>query len=204
MVRAFIAVGVPESAKRILGTVIQDLKRKRVTGVRWVNPKGIHATLKFLGDIEPESIERIMAGMDRACRGSAPLTVRLSGAGAFPNTRGPKVLWVGLSGDMAQFKTLQTAIDSEMHSVLGLDIETRRFNPHLTLGRVREGVLPAGQRDIGKVLESFKMKESPAWTVDRVHLIQSTLTPDGPIYETLGSRMLRATDSRQEKAYDGC
>ena len=131
-----------------------------------------------------------MEGMGRACSGSKPFSVGLSGTGAFPNTRGPKVLWVGLSGDMDRLKTLQTAIDEEMHSVLGLDVETRRFNPHLTLGRVRNGVLPFGQRDIGKVLESFKLKESHAWTVDRVQLIQSTLTPDGPIYGTLGTQLL--------------
>ena len=173
MVRAFIAVGVPTAARRALGSVIQDLKRKRVTGVRWVEPKGIHATLKFLGEIEPESVDSVMEGLDRACVGSAPFTVRLSGTGAFPSTRGPKVIWVGLSGDMDRMKILQTSIDEEMHSVLGLDIETRRFNPHLTLGRVRNGVLPAGQQDIGKVLESFKRKESPEWTGDRVHLIGS-------------------------------
>ena len=190
MVRAFIAVEVPPPARRALGSVIQDLKRKRVTGVRWVDPKGIHATLKFLGEIEPDSIDRVMEGMGRACSDSKPFSVGLSGTGAFPNTRGPKVLWVGLSGDMDRLKTLQTAIDEEMHSVLGLDVETRRFNPHLTLGRVRNGVLPFGQRDIGKVLESFKLKESHEWTVDRVQLIQSTLTPDGPIYETLGTQIL--------------
>ncbi len=190
MVRAFIAVEVPSPARRALGSVIQDLKRKRVTGVRWVDPKGIHATLKFLGEIEPESIDRVMEGLGKACSGSTPFSVGLSGTGAFPNTRGPKVLWVGLSGDMDRLKTLQTAIDQEMHSVLGLDIETRRFNPHLTLGRVRNGVLPFGQRDIGKVVENFKLKESHAWTVDRVQLIQSTLTPDGPIYETLGTQPL--------------
>ena len=190
MVRAFIAVGVPAPARRALGSAIQDLKRKRITGVRWVDPKGIHATLKFLGEIEAESIEQVIEGMGRACTSSAPFTVRLSGTGAFPSTRGPKVLWVGLSGDMDRMKILQTSIDEEMHSVLGLDLETRRFNPHLTIGRVRNGVLPFGQRDIGKVLESFKLKESPEWTVDRVHLIQSTLTPDGPIYETLATQLL--------------
>ena len=190
MVRAFIAVEIPTPAKRMLASVIQDLKRKRITGVRWVDPKGIHATLKFLGEIEPESIDGVLEGMGRACKGSEPFSVGLSGTGAFPNTRGPKVIWVGLSGDMDRMKILQTAIDEEMHSVLGLELETRRFNPHLTLGRVRNGVLPFGQRDIGKAVESFKLKESHEWTVDRVQLIKSTLTPDGPIYETLGTQRL--------------
>lgn len=190
MVRAFVAVSVPQPARRILGSVIEDLKRKKISGVRWVDPKGIHATLKFLGEIEPESINGVLEGMERAGKGSQPFSVGLSGTGAFPNTRGPKVIWVGLSGDMERLKTLQTAIDEEMHSVLGLDLETRRFNPHLTLGRVRNGVLPAGQRDIGKALESFRLKQSHEWTVNSVHLIQSTLTPDGPIYETLGTQLL--------------
>ena len=83
MVRAFIAVGVPTVARRALGSVIQDLKRKRVTGVRWVEPKGIHATLKFLGEIEFESVDSVKEGLDRACVGSAPFTVRLSGTGGF-------------------------------------------------------------------------------------------------------------------------
>ena len=192
MVRAFIAVGVPAAGRKALGSVIQDLKRKRVTGVRWVDPKGIHATLKFLGEIEPESVDQVIEGMGRACSGSQPFSVGLSGTGAFPSVRGPKVLWVGLSGDMDRMKILQTSIDEEMHSVLGLELETRRFNPHLTIGRVRNGVLPFGQRDIGKALESFKLKESHEWTVDRVQLIQSTLTPDGPIYETLGTKRLAA------------
>ena len=105
-VRAFIAVGVTEEARSALAALVEHLRRAQVRWLRPVDPNGIHLTLRFLGDVPESRIEPLTAEVSRVVSRHRPFTLHLSGAGAFPSGSRPRVLWVGLDGDLASQRRL--------------------------------------------------------------------------------------------------
>ncbi len=190
-VRVFVALDLPQSIKELLEATIRQLEVALPQGIRWVNPAGIHLTLKFLGDVDSEMVGGLLAAMDQAAaRFRQPnLTLGLSELGVFPNHREPRVLWAGVAGEIAALSRLQQSVDTAIAD-LGFARERRPFRPHLTLGRVRDRTGPAERLRIGRTVSQFSLPDSSSWQVQEVHLIQSVLTPRGAIYSSLGRRPL--------------
>ena len=186
----FIAAPIPSPAKLVLSKVIEGLSGKISEGVRWVNPVGIHLTIKFLGNIPPEAVARITEAMGLAAAQVSPFQVRLWGLGTFRNEKRPRVLWAGLDGDIDQLRELQEKSESALEA-LGFPIDRRSFNPHLTVGRVRDQVNEQTRLGIGSVLSSEEMEASEPWSVESVELIQTHFGPEGATYSTLASVPLK-------------
>ena len=155
--------------------------------MRWVNPDGIHLTLKFLGETDPGLVGKILGGLERAAAGIRPFNLCLSGIGAFPSVSSPRVIWVGVKGDLDLVGELQGRIDREMRSVGGFSVEGRSFTPHLTLGRLGDNVSGEERRRTGRGLGKVALESEAWWQVNEVRLIRSTLTPSGAVYDPLGS-----------------
>ncbi len=192
MVRAFIAVDVSRQARECLVEATRGLQNAGVSQMRWVRPEGIHLTLKFLGEIDLNAVDPILGAINRAVEGSTPFTLALSGIGAFPNLSAPRVIWVGLKGDLDALGKLQERIDEEVHLTVGLPREPRAFTPHLTLGRMRDNVSAEERRRAGKATTGVDWQADVSWQVNEVNLMRSTLGPSGAVYDVLGSRRLRA------------
>ena len=188
MVRAFVAVGISQEARDALADVISRLQQRGVSGVRWVRPEGVHLTLKFLGDVNPGLLEGILAAMERGAWGTGPFRLTLSDVGAFPSTESPRILWVGLEGGLEPLVKLQARIEEELHQTCGFPIERRAFAPHLTLGRTRENLSADERRRLGMILAGVALEAEVSWDVGEVHLIRSTLTPSGAVYDVLAAR----------------
>ena len=154
-----------------------------------MRPEGIHLTLKFLGGIAPPMVEKVTQALEEACRGVKPFDLVLSHTGAFPNAERPRVLWVGLSGDLGSLAELQTRVESRMQR-LGFPAETRRFSPHVTLGRVRDNTRTPERRRIGEAFDRIEVEDVPSWRVETVNLMQSTLMPTGAVYTALAKTPL--------------
>jgi len=179
-IRSFIAIELGDKEKRSLELIQNKLKRE-LTAVRWVKPHTIHLTLKFLGYIEESQIARIKEIIDTAAKNCRSFQMRLSGIGAFPNARNPRVIWIGVCEESGILKILTEELDRLLAGI-GIEPEDRAFSPHLTLGRVKE----RGGRDIfSDVLTLFKAEEAGEMRVDKISLMRSDLTPQGPIYSTL-------------------
>ena len=135
-VRVFVALDLPVQAKAILRQTVQELGNLLPGGIRWVDPVGIHLTLKFLGDVDTWLLDSLLAAMDKAASGfgPCPIPLSLSGLGVFPNAREPRVLWAGVEGDLQGLGRLQRLMDEALSEV-GFARERRPFRPHLTLGR---------------------------------------------------------------------
>ncbi len=191
-VRVFVALDLPVAAKDILRRTIQQVGGDLPAGVRWVDPDGIHLTLKFLGDVDAGSLDSLLDTMAKAAEGSlhSSLTLRLAGLGVFPNAREPRVLWAGVEGDLEPLAQLQVLVDEALGN-LGFPRERRPFRPHLTLGRVRDQVSPKERREVGRTIEQASLAGSHAWEAREVHLIRSTLTPSGAIYDSIGVKPLK-------------
>ncbi len=190
-VRVFVALDLPQHAKETLEAAASDLRNTLPAGIRWVQPAGIHLTLKFLGDVDSNMVGPLLEAMTGATAPATqrPFDLKLSGLGMFPSEREPRVLWAGINGDLAALNDLQQSVDRAI-SALGFAPERRPFRPHLTLGRVRDQVWPADRRRIGSLISQARLPDSPPWQVSEVHLIKSNLTPQGAIYSSLGTSSL--------------
>lgn len=179
MIRSFLAIKIPSSVCEDLGG-IQEKLRESDANVKWVKPANIHLTLRFFGDIHPEDIDRIQTVVSNVARNEKPLTLRAEGVGAFPSTRSPRVVWVGLSGDIGRLRDLQIGIEAQLETI-GFEGEARTFSPHLTLGRLRSRANKGLMEGLGK-LRDYR---SEAFEAREVILFRSDLRPGGPIYTPL-------------------
>jgi len=184
-IRAFIAVELPDAVRAALSAVQGRLGVRQHPYVKWVDPGGIHLTLKFLGNIDTEKVSPITEAIARAAQGVSPFHLELGGVGAFPSPRRPNVIWVAVTGDVERLSSLQRGID---HSLvpLGFSPESRPFTPHLTLGRLRERASGGERQKIGESLMTVKPEEVP-FQAGEISLMRSTLTPSGAIYSRLSS-----------------
>ena len=184
-IRTFIALPLPPDWTEALGYVIAGLRSELPAGVRWVDPAGIHLTLKFLGATNPAVANRIVDALTFQMAAAATPQLTLSGLGTFPPGRNPRVIWAGVSGDPVTVEALRER--AEMAAIsLGWSPERRSFRPHLTLGRVRDRV-PAKQREaIADVISRAVLPAAAMWRPDMVRLYRSELTPRGAIYTSLG------------------
>ncbi len=182
--RAFVAIELPDSVKKKLAGLVGQLKDAGIGGLRPVRPEGIHLTLKFLGDVPADRIGAIGDAAGRAAVRHPPFALSLSGVGAFPGGRAPRVLWAGIAGDLDRLAALQASVDDCL-SELGFARERRAFNPHLTLARLRDSASREDRARALRVLEAAQPSRNAGFVVDGVALFQSTLGPGGAVYRRL-------------------
>lgn len=179
-IRAFIAIELPQGVKFFLKEVVAQLKSFG-GDVRWNRPEGIHLTLKFLGNVRPEAIRAIETVLQPALTRQHPFSVGVAGLGAFPALSRPRVLWVGVTDSGARLAPLASEIEALLEP-LGFPKETRGFNPHLTVGRVKSGRLPA---DLTAAIRQMGSLSGPGFEADSAVLFQSILEPSGARYVPL-------------------
>ena len=183
--RLFVALLLDAEMHAALAQVQADL-RGLDSGdqVRWVEVPGIHLTLKFLGETHRARAAAVKARVGGAVDGRGAPRLALGGLGAFPNRRQPRVLWVGLTEESEMLLPLQRAVEAAVAD-LGWERERRAFQPHLTLGRVREsrpGRLPS---PLLQALARPLPFPAAARPLRRVVLMRSHLSPHGARYEVL-------------------
>lgn len=184
-IRTFIAIELDETTQNALSELQAQLKRERACAfVRWVAPQNIHLTLKFLGDVDAQQMPALQRAVADACVGSAPFTLTVGGISAFPHTRRPNVIWVGMGGQVEIAAYLAREIDDAC-AALGFAREERPFTPHLTLGRVKRDASSIERRFIGDAVENAKVGELGEFRVERVSVMESELRPGGSVYTRL-------------------
>ena len=114
--------------------------------MRWVPPGNIHITLKFFGNVTDAEVPAIIAAAREVAAEQAPLTLKVTGAGAFPHVRSPRVVWLGLGGDMLPLTQFFYRLEKAF-AALDYPPEGRAFSPHLTLGRARS---PEGRAQLSR------------------------------------------------------
>ncbi len=183
-IRSFVAIELPEEAKKGLASLRRELERDEHKFVKWVDPEGIHLTLKFLGNIPSKRVTEITEAMKKAAQGSSPFLLEISGLGAFPSLQQARVVWVGVAGELDQLSSLQQKIDSAL-SALGFPKEERLFVPHLTLARIKEGGSAPERKGFGELVGSASFEDKYPVEVEAIRLMRSQLTPAGAIYTCL-------------------
>ena len=177
-IRTFIAVEISDEVR---GQVRRLLDRLTTIeqAVRWVDPNNIHLTLNFLGDVVDRQTPEVCQSVANAVAEITPLVLDCIGIGAFPNLARPRTVWAGIEGDTEPLQQLQRTIANAMAD-LGFPPESRRYKPHLTLGRLKKGRRVSEE---GKaVLHENADLDLGAIQVDEVIVFASELTKEGPIY----------------------
>jgi 2'-5' RNA ligase len=184
-----------------LATVQQELKRridpemKRDMRISWAKPASIHLTIKFLGDMDEQVIDPLLAAVERAIGSQKAVNVPLERLGAFPRPQSPRVLWVGPSENWekgAEAKRIAEIYGAIEQACEGLSFlrETKPFSPHLTLARIK-----VGERQVGVALAKSGVLDRPlslgSLAVESVVLMRSELKPTGSVYTKLWDVLLR-------------
>jgi 2'-5' RNA ligase len=189
--RTFIAIELDEELRGNLGDLQKHLREQLAPrSVRWVRPGGIHLTLKFLGDTPVGQVDEVKSALAEAASEVGPFTFPVGGLGCFPNTRRPRVVWVGLHEPTGALARLRDAVEAHV-APLGFPTEKRPFRPHLTLGRVQRSASKSEVREIGEVVAASAIGDIDEMTVTAVSYIKSDLKPSGAVYTTLLDAELR-------------
>ena len=178
-IRCFISIDVEDS--KILSGVqaIQSSLRNVGADLRIVGGGNVHVTLKFLGSVRPEMLSRVKNVLD-GLRFS-PFVLELKGAGAFPSMSRISIIWVGIGTGAGEVERIYDQVEDGMTG-LGFARENRRFNPHITIARVRTG---RKREELAKLLAGLTENSFGSFTAENVRLKQSILRPGGPEYRTL-------------------
>ena len=183
-VRTFVAIELPPEVRNRACQLIESLRRSSEASVRWVTPDQLHWTLKFLGDVDLLEIPEICRRLTQAVAPLAPFDVGARGAGAFPDVLHPRTVWIGMREGLDAMISLHQAIENVLAD-LGFRQEQRRFRPHITLGRIRNGAA-GGQEEFAERLKELADFDAGIAPVFEVTLFSSQPGPKGPIYEPLG------------------
>jgi len=182
--RCFAAVNLPAHLKDFVATE-QARIRSQINShaFRFVLPEQLHLTLLFIGDLAVDKLDQAKDALTKACENHSRFELTLSSPGCFPNPRRPKVLWLGIGGELNALHTLQESVSHQL-SLYVQKQDNKTFHPHLTLARIK-----FEDKELSRNLSAYltKAHEEPAfpesaWEVNSIELMRSELTPSGSKY----------------------
>ena len=178
-IRSFIAFEI-ENESILKGiTDMQNLIVKTGADLKLVEPKNIHMTVRFLGNVTPSMIEKIFEEMKKIQ--FTAFDVKIHGVGAFPNVHYPRVLWAGITEGADQLRNIFSQLEPRLRS-LGFTPDQKGFSPHLTIARVKSG---RNKAELAKFVTENANYDFGVIRAECLRLKRSDLTPKGPIYSTL-------------------
>ncbi len=179
-IRTFLAFSLPPDVVAAIREVQQCLIEQGLR-LAWVKPENVHLTLKFLGEISADTVSSVCEAASATAAVAACLETTVKGLGVFPDARRPRVVWAGLSGATQSIIDFQARLEENLAQI-GFEKERRRFTAHLTLGRIKKPVPPAG---LLAAIDACAGFDPRAFTVDRLILYKSELRPQGAVYTVL-------------------
>jgi len=187
LIRTFISIPVPKevwSKKNMLYSTLEDSP----SNINWVKNEQLHLTIKFLGETTESLFDKIKSEIADAASKSGPFELRIDKTGCFPKKERPRILWLGIDGNITSLHSLFLNVEKKME-VLGFPKSEEDYFPHITLARLKYP-----QKHTPDISTFLKSSYDPIdFTVDRVQFLSSELLPSGTIYTLLGSYPLGET-----------
>ena len=177
-IRSFLAFELPFEIRNIVARVSRELSQSALKA-RWVKVDNIHLTVVFMGNIETGDIQGIGQGVKEVCQTFPPFDLSLRGIGCFPNRRNPRVLWLGLDGDIEPMADFRDALQEHLTG-FGIKEEKRKFKPHLTLARFRKPKKMDFKEE--QLLSKYEDISSSVCSLKELVLFKSDLKPTGAVY----------------------
>ena len=181
-VRTFIGVEIGDVI-RTRAVALQSELARTCDDVKWVEPRNLHVTLVFLGEVADRELPAVCRAVAEVAAGEPPIPLRVSGLGAFPNTRRPRTLWTGVGGGADGLIRLHGALEDRFLNLGIYRREERPFTPHLTLGRIQD---EAAGTKLAAALPRHRDWDGGQTLVEEIVVFASDLGRDGPRYTPLG------------------
>jgi len=183
--RTFVAIPLPPEIQTALAGLQRRLARHHAETIRWMEPGSIHLTLRFLGGIDPELAPEITREIAEAATSTGRFRLRMAGTGTFPERGRPKVVWVGIEGEIKRLERLRARIEGALSRV-GFEPEERPFLPHVTIGRTKQEVKAPYDWRAGQAFQKLQLSGPELeYTADRIVLFRSHMHHAGVAYEAL-------------------
>lgn len=182
--RLFIAADLSDEQREGTALLISALQKGiHFTNAHpaWVAPETLHLTLKFLGDVESDAIDRISRALAPEIARFPAFRFNVQNLGVFPNPHRPQVLWVGMKLGASKMRELQGVVDRTLASI-GFEPDQRAFHPHLTLARIKA---LRGVEAMMSVVNSHKQADVGEADLKHITLYESHLTPEGAHHKVL-------------------
>lgn len=185
MKRLFVAVDVrlSEPFQVLSAQLKQQLCLDKIV---WVNANLRHLTLRFLGQTPEPYILPLKQALTKLAAENHAFSLEINKLGVFGSKHSPQVIWLGFQ-DFEPFRQLFLQLEPQL-SAIGFEPNYGNFVPHLTLGRIKQ---IQNKKRFWELVTALQPKESQVVRVDSLLLIQSRLTPQGPIYRVLERYPLR-------------
>ena len=180
-IRSFMAVELTPEHSRAIARISRQMA-EQWPEYRWVDPRNMHLTLNFLGNVADEKIPRVCEIMRETLAAHAAFTFDIQGLGAFPKNSRPRVIWIGVGEGKSALSKIYYDLADNLDE-LRLERDRKAFRPHITLGRIRDR-----QRwpdSMIEHLDSNPAMELGQVSVDEIVLFSSHLEKTGPIYTAM-------------------
>ncbi len=166
MPRLFIAIDLPELIRDEILFTYQSIPR-----AKWVKNDQIHLTLRFIGDVENGTAERICHSL---CNVHFPaFELSLKSVGVFPPRRQPRVLWFGLA-ESEPLVRFQNKIERAVIAT-GVAPENRKFSPHITIARLKNSPPDA----LASYISRNSLFKTESFCVSEFYLYSSFINSEG-------------------------
>ncbi|PIP67720.1 MAG: RNA 2',3'-cyclic phosphodiesterase [Candidatus Omnitrophica bacterium CG22_combo_CG10-13_8_21_14_all_43_16] len=186
VIRAFIAVEIDNQTRQKISDLVSCLK-KTGSDAKWITEDQMHLTLKFLGNIGWDKVQKISETLSVISDSFKSFKIGFSAIGAFPNLDHPRVIWLGIDKGQESLKILNGKIEAGLEKA-GFAKEDREFSPHLTLARIRS---PKNISNLVKLIGEKNLTPAGELLIDKLTLFQSALTPKGAVYTALLQKSLQ-------------
>lgn len=187
--RLFVAIKLSQSTLNTLISFQKELKQQLpFKGIRWVDPALFHLTLQFIGDTDVNQISPLNSSLECAARNVKPFDLTFEGSGFFGSRMAVRTIWAGTKPSTELHQLFTQVIEST--GFLRLE-QQARFSPHLTLARVSDWV---SKEENVLISKNLSLQESQTFGITQVasfELIESSLTPSGPVYKSVHIFQLR-------------
>ena len=186
LVRAFIALPIPESVKDQIERVQAELRRILPgKSVRWTKREQFHLTLRFLGNVPAERLPELTDALRALASGLPVLNLRAERVGCFPHLRFPRVLWVWVHDDAEQLPVLQRSIESAVEKFAESKTD-KKFTGHVTIARIN-GIKRPEAESLAKQMHAMTERFFGEWAANEVKLMRSELLKSGAIHKVLAA-----------------
>ena len=184
LLRTFISVTLPKKIVS-LSEMLQTTVISKKDNLKWGNPGNIHLTLKFLGNTPFEAADEINEVLKEMVVSYDGMELNINGTGCFPKIERPRVLWLGVGGEVGQLQEFVRDLNKKMEK-LGFPLDENKFIPHITLARIKYP--PKDTPDVSIYINTSY--EPIKFNINRIRFMSSELFPNGPIYSILGTHFL--------------
>jgi 2'-5' RNA ligase len=180
--RTFIAVSISPSVLSSIEKMMRTIQAN-VEGVHWVEPKNLHITLKFLGDVPLNDLPQLIRAVTQSVEKTPSFDLVFHGFGVFPSRESPKTIWIGCREGSEELGRIAERINEGLIP-LGFPREARRFSAHLTIGRIKRAVQCS---PLMSLFDEQQNRSFGSCSVSEVQIFSSELTRRGSIYDELAA-----------------